>query len=171
MADLGQVMKRMAQIMETLVPPVPQVAVVCPTHHSPAYLPPPPNCPQSYTLPSTSQTASIWTDTPMSLHSSLLTIPQQHVPMSHVDSLVQRPHNLQLGYPALPRSTPPPTPNSSAPGSAEISRFTDGSTCSLRSRVHSSPPQDGGDEDPHRGSGCSPPTGLGGPCRNSNRSL
>lgn len=155
------------------MPSVPQAAVVCPTHHSPAhhtYLSPP-NCPQSYALPSSSQTASIWTDTPMSLHSSLLTIPQQHVPMSHVDSLVQRPHNLKLEYPTIPSSTPPQTQNSSALSYAEIFHFTDGSSCSLRSRVHSSPLQDRGDEGSHQSSGCAPHTGLGGPYRNSNQSL
>lgn len=166
-ADLSQVMKRMAQIMETLMSPVPQSAVVCPTHHSPAhhtYLSPP-NCAQSYVSPSSSQTATIWTDTPMSLPSSPLTIRQQHVPMIH------RPHSLQLGYPAIPSTTPPPNPNSSALSSAEMSHFTDGSSGSVRSRVHSSPPQDGGDEGPHQSSSCSLPTGLGGLYHNPNQGL
>lgn len=177
-------MKRMVQIMETFMSSVPQPAVVCPTHYSPAhhtYLSPP-NRPQSYVSPSSSQTASIWTDRPVSLPPSPLNTPQQCAPKSHVDSLIHRPHDLQLGYPGIPSSTPPSTPNSSAlhlqphmPSSplstAEISHFTDGSSCSIRPRVHSSPLQDGGNEGPHQSSDCSPPTGLGGPYHNPNQSL
>ncbi|XP_035477169.2 potassium voltage-gated channel subfamily H member 8 isoform X2 [Scophthalmus maximus] len=164
-ADLGRVMKRMAQLMETLMSSVPPPSVGCPAHHG--YLPPP----QSY--PSPSQTASIWTDTPVSLPSSPLTIPHLHGAICHMDSLAHRPQDLQLGYPANPSSTPPSTPNSSvlqlqphmpssSLGSPEISHHIDGACSSFRSRVHSPPPQDGGNEGPHRPSGCSPQTGLEG---------
>lgn len=172
-ADLGRVMKRMAQLMETLLSSVPPPPVVCPTHYSPVhhtYLPHP-NPPQSY--PSPSQTASVWTDTPMSLPSSPLTVPLQHSAICHMDPLTHRPQDLQLGYPANPSSTPPPTPNSSALqlqphmpssplSSPEISHYTDGACSSIRSRVHSPPPQDGGDEGPHQSSGCPPQIGLEG---------
>ncbi|XP_026155967.1 potassium voltage-gated channel subfamily H member 8 [Mastacembelus armatus] len=156
-ADLGQVMKRMVQLMETLMSSVPQPAVVCPTHCSPAhhtYLPHL-NPPQSYPPPSSPQTSSVWTDTPMSLPSSPLTIPQQHDPICHVDSFTLKPQDLQLGHPSIHSSTPPPTPISavhhlhpqmpSSPlSSPEISHFKDGASSTIRSRVHSPPPQDGG---------------------------
>nr|XP_020469927.1 potassium voltage-gated channel subfamily H member 8 isoform X2 [Monopterus albus] len=156
-ADLGRVMKRMAQLMETLISSVPQPAVVCPTHYSPAhhtYLPHT-NPPQSYPSPSSSQTALIWTDTPMSLPSSPLTIPQQHDLICHADSLTRRPQELQLRHTVIPSSAPTPAPNSSALqlqpnmyssplSSPEISHFKDGACSSIRSRVHSPPLQDGG---------------------------
>ncbi|TKS88571.1 Potassium voltage-gated channel subfamily H member 8 [Collichthys lucidus] len=169
-ADLGQVMKRMAQLMETLIPSVPQPTVICPTHYSPAhhtYLPHP-NPPQSYPSQSSSQTASMWMDTPMSLPSSPILIPQQHGAICHKDSFTHRPQDLQLGYPAIPSSTLPPSPNSSALqlqpiiaephlpsspfSSPEISQHKDRVSGSIRSRLHSPPLQDGGDEGPHQSS-------------------
>lgn len=145
----------------------------CPTHYSPAHrtFVPHPNPPQSY--PSPAQTASTWTDTPMSLPSSPLIIPQQHGAICHMDSLMHRPQDLQLGYRAMPSSTPPSTSSSSAlqlqphmpsspHSSPEISHYKDRAGSSIRSRVHSPPPQAGGDEGPHQSSGCSPQTGLGG---------
>lgn len=184
MADLGQVMKRMAQLIETLVSSVPQPAVVCPTHRSPAhhtYLSHP-NHPPSYASPSSCQTASIWTDTPVSLPSSPITIPQHHVLISPVDSLMHRPQDLQMGYSVIPSSTPPSTPDSSQaelrphlPLSAlnlpEISHVIDGASRSTRSRVHTSPPQDGGDEAPHQSSDCTPQTGLGEPHHSPDQGL
>ncbi|XP_028284367.1 potassium voltage-gated channel subfamily H member 8 [Parambassis ranga] len=168
-SDLGQVMKRMAQLMETLLPSVPQPAVVCPKLYSPAHhtLLHHPSSPQSYPSPS-HQTASIWTDTPMSLPSSPLTISQQHSAMCHVDSHTHRPQDLLLGLPAIPGSTPPPTPSTSAISephmpsspinSPDFSHCTDGATSSIRSRVQRPPPQDGGDEGLLRSSS---QTGLG----------
>lgn len=159
---------------------MPQTTVVYPTHYSPAhhtYLPHP-NPPQSYPSPSSSQTASIWMDTPMSLPSSPLTIPQQHGAMCHGDSLAHRPQDLLLGYPANPSPTLPSSPNSSALqlqpiivdphlpssplSSPEISHNKDKVSGSIRSRFPSPPPEDRGDEDPRPSSGCSPQTGLGG---------
>ncbi len=188
-ADLGQVMKRMAQLMETLMSSVPQPTIVCPAHYSPAhhtYLPHP-NPPQSYPSPSSSQTASVWMDTPMSLPSSPLTISHQHGAICHKDSLTHRPQDLQLGYPAIPSSTLPPTSDSSALqlqpiiaeshlpssplSSPEISHYKDGLSGSIRSRAHSPPPQDRGDEGPHQSSGCSPQTGLGGTYHNPTKGL
>ncbi|XP_017274903.1 potassium voltage-gated channel subfamily H member 8 [Kryptolebias marmoratus] len=179
-ADLGQVMRRMAQLMETLIPSVPQPAVICPTHYSPAhhtYL----HCrtpPQSYPSLSPSKTATIWTDPPMPLPSSSLTISQQHGTICHADSLTHRPQNLQLGYPAVTRSTPPPDISvlqpqlssvaseppmpSSSLSSPEFARYKDGASGAIIPTVHSPPPQDRGDEGPRRSSGCSSQTGLGG---------
>ncbi|XP_069032835.1 voltage-gated delayed rectifier potassium channel KCNH8 [Embiotoca jacksoni] len=188
-ADLGQVMKRMVQLMETLMPSVPQPAVVCPTHCSPAhhtYLHHP-TSPQSYPSPPSSQTASMWTDTPMSLPSSTLTISQQHGTMCHVDLLTHRPQSLQLGYPAVHSSAPPTTSSavqlqpssiisephmpSTAVGSPDFSLCKDGASQPIRLRVHSPPPQDGGEEGPLQSSGSSPQTGLKGFCHNPNASL
>ncbi|XP_030004020.1 potassium voltage-gated channel subfamily H member 8 [Sphaeramia orbicularis] len=187
-ADLGRVMKRMAQLMETFMSSAPPPSVVCPTYCSPAHHPflPHPNPPQSYPSPPSCQTASIWTDTPMSLPSSPLTHPQQHGAIFHMDSAchTHRPQDLLLGYPPVSSSTPPPTPNSSAlqlqPSSAnaqsqmpssEITFYTDGVSGSIRSTVHSPPPQDGGDEGSHQRSGCSPQTGLEETYHNPNTGL
>nr|XP_046272825.1 potassium voltage-gated channel subfamily H member 8 [Scatophagus argus] len=183
-ADLGQVMKRMVQLMETLMPPVPQPTVVCPTHYSPGhhtYLSHS-NPPQSYPSPSSSQTASLWTNTPMSLPSSPVIISQQCGVICHKDSLAHRPQDLQLGDSAIPSSALSPTasasqlqpiihPTSSPLSSPEISQYKDGVSGSIRSRVHSPPLQDGGDEDPHQSSGCSPQTGLGRGCHNQTKGL
>ncbi|XP_023142853.1 potassium voltage-gated channel subfamily H member 8 isoform X1 [Amphiprion ocellaris] len=183
-ADLGHVMKRMAQLMETLMPSVPQPAVVCPTHYSPAhhaYLHRPAS-PQSYPSPSPSQTASIWADTPMSLPSSPLTVPQQHGVVCHVDSLAHRPQDLQLGFPTAPIPAHLPTATSSAlqlqPSSITAEPHMPSSPLSspefphsVRSRVRSPPPQDGGDEGPLQSSGCSPQTGLGGVYHNPTTGL
>lgn len=179
MADLGQVMKRMAQLMETLVPSVPQPAVICPTHYSPAhhtYL----RCctpPQSYSSLSPSKTAPIWTDPTMPLASSSFTISQQHGTICHVDSLMHRPQNLQLKHPAIDRSTPPPDISVLQPqppsviseplmsltsfSAPDFSCYKNGASIAI-TRVHSPPPQDGGDEGSRRSSGFSSQTGLGG---------
>uniref|UniRef100_UPI0037E7DABE voltage-gated delayed rectifier potassium channel KCNH8 n=1 Tax=Semicossyphus pulcher TaxID=241346 RepID=UPI0037E7DABE len=175
-ADLGRVMNRMAHLMETLMSSVPQPPLVCPAHYSPGhhtYLPHP-NPPQSYPSPSSSQTASIWMDTPMSLPSSPLTFPQQHGGVCHQDALTHRPQDLQLGFTATPGSTLPPTPNlsdlqpimaephllSSPLSSPEISHYTDGVSGSIRSTGHSPTSQDDGDDDPQQSYGCSPQTGT-----------
>ncbi|XP_069371907.1 voltage-gated delayed rectifier potassium channel KCNH8 isoform X2 [Paralichthys olivaceus] len=174
-ADLGQVMKRMAQLMETLMSSMPPPSVDCLTHC--AYLPHP-----HHPHPSPSQTATMWTNTPLSLPSSPLTIPHQHSAMCHMDSLAHRPQDLQLGYSAIPSSTPPPTPissilqlqphlPSSSLSSPEISNLRDGDCGSIRSRVHSPPLQDGGDEGPHQSAGCSPQTGLEGGYHKPTRGL
>ncbi|XP_072226361.1 voltage-gated delayed rectifier potassium channel KCNH8 [Leuresthes tenuis] len=180
-ADLGQIMKRMAQFMESLLPSVPQTAVVCPVHYSPAHHTHlhPPTSPQSYHIPSPSKAASTWTDPPMQLPSSSLTISQQHTAMCHTGSLTHRPQNLQSGYPPITSSTPPSTTDTSAiqlqpssiisepllpssfPSSPDFLRNTDGASSSISSRVPSSPPPDGGEEGPHQRSGCSPQTGHG----------
>ncbi|XP_045915121.1 potassium voltage-gated channel subfamily H member 8 [Micropterus dolomieu] len=188
-ADLGRVMKRMAQLMETLISPMPQPTIVCPTHYSPAHhtCQPYPNPPQSYPLPTSSQTASICIDTPMSLPSSPLTIPQQHGAIFHKDSLTHRPQDVQLAYPTILSSTLPPTPNSSAlqlqpiitephlpsspVSSPEISHYKDELSGSIRSKVHSPPTQDVGDDSPHQSSGCSTQTGLGGTYHNPTKGL
>ncbi|XP_015229610.1 PREDICTED: potassium voltage-gated channel subfamily H member 8 isoform X2 [Cyprinodon variegatus] len=160
-ADLGQVMKRMATLMETLTPLVPQPAIICPTHYSPAHhtymhCPSPP---QSYHSPS--KAASIWTDPPMPLPCSSLTMSQQHTAMCFADSQTHRPQSLQLVHPAIPRSTPPLTPDISSripqlpSGIPELSM----DSSSIRFTVQSPPPQDGGEEDPHRSPGCSSQTG------------
>ncbi|XP_070702239.1 voltage-gated delayed rectifier potassium channel KCNH8 [Pempheris klunzingeri] len=188
-ADLGQVMKRMAQLMENLMSSMPQSTVICPTHYSPAhhtYLPHP-NPPQSYPSPSSSQTACIWMDTPMSLPSSPHTIPQQHGAKCHQDSLIHRPQDLQLGNPTFASSTLPPATNSSALqiqsvitdphlpssplSSPEISHHKEEVLDSIRSWVHSPPPQDEGDEGPHQSSGCSPQTRLQGTYHNPTEGL
>ncbi len=182
-------MKRMAQLMETLMPSVPQPTVVCPTHYSPVrhtYLPHP-NPPQSYPSPSSSHTASIWMDTPVSLPSSPIIIPPQHGAICHQDSQMHRPQDLQLGYPAVPGSSLPPSPNSStlqllpivpeppllsSPlSSPESSYYKDGVSDSIRSGVHSPLLCDEGDEDPHQSSGCSLQSGHGGTYHNPNKGL
>lgn len=173
-------MKRMVQLMETLIPSVPQPAVICPTHYSPAhhtYL----HCrtpPQPYSSPSPSKAASIWTDLPVPLPSSPLTISQQHGTICHVDSLTHRAQSLQLQYPAIPRATlppdisvlqpqppsvasEPPMPSTSF-SSPDFSRDKDGAPSTVTPRVHIPPPQDGGEDGPYRSSGCPSQTGLGG---------
>ncbi|XP_058474434.1 potassium voltage-gated channel subfamily H member 8 [Solea solea] len=172
-ADLGRVMKRMAELMETLMSSVPPSSTGCPAHflqaHGGACLPHL-NPPQTYPPP---QTASIWTDTPVSLPTSPLTVPHQHGAICNMDSLTHRPQELQLRYTTNRSSTPPPTPNSStvhlqpytpssSPSSLETSQHRGRACGSIRSRVQSPPPQDGGDEGPHPSSGCSPQTELGG---------
>ncbi|TWW65752.1 Potassium voltage-gated channel subfamily H member 8 ELK1 [Takifugu flavidus] len=106
-ADLRQVMKRMVQLMETLLPSLPPSSGVCPTHCSPGhhtYLPHP-NPAQSFPSPSSSQVASISMDTPMSLPSSPVIVPQQHSVLCHTDALRQQ--DLQMGCPVLPGSLLP----------------------------------------------------------------
>ncbi|XP_034748600.1 potassium voltage-gated channel subfamily H member 8 [Etheostoma cragini] len=178
-ADLGQGMKRMAQLMETLMS-APQPTVVCSTHCSPAHITylPHPTPPMSYPSPASSQTASIWTDTPISLPSSPFTIPQQHGAICQTDSLTHRSQDLQLRYPAIPSSSPPTTHNTSALqrqpsplSSPEISYYKEGVLVSIRSRVHSPTPRDGGDEGPHQSSGCSPQPRHGGTYHNPTKGL
>ncbi|XP_030597110.1 potassium voltage-gated channel subfamily H member 8 [Archocentrus centrarchus] len=175
-ADLGQVMKRMAQLMETLMTSVPQPAVVCPTHYSPAhhtYLHHSPS-PQTYPSPFPSQTATMWTDTSMSLPSSPLIISQQHGAVCHVDSLIHRNQDLHLGDLTVLSSTPPPAANSSAlqvqPSSVisephmPLSHLSSPEFSHCRGRAssftspgaHSPPPRDGGDEGLIQSSGGSP---------------
>lgn len=100
-ADLRQVMKRMVQLMETLLPSLPPSSGVCPAHCSPGHHThlPHPNPAQSFPSPSSSQVASISMDTPMSLPSSPVLVPQQHSVVHHRDAL--RPHDLQMGCPVL----------------------------------------------------------------------
>lgn len=180
MADLGQVMKRMAQLMETLVTSVPPPAVVCPTHYSPArhtYLHHSPS-PQTYPSPFPSQTATMWTDTSMSLPSSPLIISQQHGAVCHVDSLIHRNQDLHFRHFAVPSSSPSPADNSSAlqvqPSSAisephmPFSHLSSPVFSSCRGRassfagpVVSPPPRDGGDEGLLQSSGGSPQTTRG----------
>lgn len=170
------------------MPSLPQTTVVCPMHYSPAHHTlPHPSPPQSYPSLSSSQTASIWMDTPMSLPSSPVVIPQQHGIIYQKDSLTHRPQDLQLGYAALPRSTLPPTPNSFDPhlqsiitkiqppssplGSPEMSHHKDNVSGSVKSMEHSPPPRDGGDEGSHQSSGCSPQCGLRGTYKNPTKGL
>ncbi|XP_034096928.1 potassium voltage-gated channel subfamily H member 8 [Gymnodraco acuticeps] len=168
-SDLGQVMRRMAQLMETLMTSAPQPAVVCPTHCSPphlTYL----HHPQAYPPPSPAHTATIWTDTPMSFPSSPYNAPLHHGAICQADPLIYRQQDLQLGYPAIPSSTPPLIRNSpslfiaephslSSPlSSPEVSPYKDGVSVSFRSILDGPPAQHEGDKDPHQS--CSQ-TGLG----------
>lgn len=154
-------MKRMATLMETLTPSVPQPAIICPPHYSPAhhtYL----HCPSPpQPCHSPSKAASIWTDAPIPLPCSSLTMSQQHAAMCYADSLTHRPQSLQLVYPANPRSTPPLTPDLSCRQQQPPSVIPEPlmPSGSARLRVHSPPPQDGGDEDPHKSPECSSQTG------------
>ncbi|KAI4817443.1 hypothetical protein KUCAC02_010844, partial [Chaenocephalus aceratus] len=162
-SDLGQVMRRMAQLMETLMTSAPQPAVVCPTHCSPAhltYL----HHPQAYPPPSPAHTAT------MSFPSSPYNAPQHHGAICQADPLIYRQQDLQLGYPAIPSSTPPlirdspslliaePHSLSSPLSSPEVSPYKDGVSVSFRSILDGPPAQHEGDEDPHQS--CSQ-TGLG----------
>lgn len=93
--------------METLVPSLPQSSVVCPTHCSPGHhtFLPYPSPAQSLPLPSSSQTASVAMDTPMSLPSSPVTAAQQHSAVYHRDA--HRPQDPQVGCSGLPGSRLP----------------------------------------------------------------
>ncbi|XP_034016972.1 potassium voltage-gated channel subfamily H member 8 [Thalassophryne amazonica] len=123
-ADLGHVMKRMAQLMETLMLSLPQPSIICPTHCSPAHHPllSHPAASASYPPPSSSQLTSTWTDMPTSLPSPGNTtqlpfsLSQQHGGICHMDSISHKhiPQDLQVGYTTAPNSTPPQSPNSSA---------------------------------------------------------
>lgn len=93
--------------MESLLPSLPPSSGVCPAHCSPGhhtYLPHP-NPAQPFPSPSSSQVASISMDTPMSLPSSPVIVPQQHSVVFHRDAL--RPQDLQTGRPVLPGSLLP----------------------------------------------------------------
>ncbi|CAG5890851.1 unnamed protein product [Menidia menidia] len=159
-ADLGQIMNRMAQFMENLVPSVPQTAVVCPVHYSPAhhtYLHRPAS-PQSYPLPSHSKAASTWTQVPP----SSVTISQEHVAGCNTDSLPNRPQNIQSGCPSISSSTPPSVPDTTTIQpliSPDVSPESDGASSPLRPGVPHSPARDGGEEQPRQSSVCSPQTG------------
>lgn len=155
MADLGQVMKRMVHLMETLMSSTPPPSLDCKAHFSAGhhsflpYMTPPQSCPP--------QTSSVWTDTPVSLPSSPLTTPHQHGAVCNLDSHTHRPLDLDLGYAAIPMQPHMPSLSFSSP---EISHHTDRVHSPIRSRVHSPPPQDGGDEGPPQSSlECSPQTG------------
>lgn len=177
-SDLGRVMRRMVQLMENLLPSVPQPSVVCPTDYSPAHrVPlPHPSPPRSYPSPTSSHSASPWTDTPVSLPSSPVVVPQPRAAICNRDFLTHRPQNLQPGVPASPGCTLPPAPNSLvlqlrcsateplAPSSPlsppEMSQHTE--AVSTMSREHSPSLRGGGDEGLHQTPGCSPQTGHGG---------
>lgn len=193
MSDLGQVMRRMVQLMENLLPSVPQPPVVCPTHYSPAHRAhlPHPSPPRSYPSPSSSHSASPWTDTPMSLPPSPVVVPQPRGAICNRDFLTHRPQNLQPGLPASPGSTLPPAPNSLvlqlrcsaaeplAPSSPlsppETSQHTETVCGAVMSREHSPSLRGGGDEDLHQthqtvlhklgmgGASTSQPRGCSGP--------
>ncbi|KAM9385711.1 voltage-gated delayed rectifier potassium channel KCNH8 [Pholidichthys leucotaenia] len=176
-ADLGQVMKRMVHFMETLLPSAPQPTLVCPTHYSPVHHTHlhHPTSPQPYPAAQFSpQTASIWTDTPRSLPSSPLTICQQRGPLCHMDSRSNSPQDCWSGDPAVSSSTPDssvleqqlssttsePHMPSSLISSPDFSYHKDGGSASIRPRIHTPPPQDGGDEGSLQSSGNSPKTGF-----------
>lgn len=171
-ADLRQVMKRMVQLMETLLPSLPQPSVVCPARCSPghhAYLSHA-NPAQSFPSSSSSQLASISMDTPMSLPSSPVVVPQHHGVVHHRDA--HRPHDLQAGCPVLPSSILPSNSfalhfqpiltetrfPSSPVGSPAASQRKDAASGPIQSRQHSLLMPDRGDV----GSGGSTQTELGG---------
>ncbi|XP_029022928.1 potassium voltage-gated channel subfamily H member 8 isoform X2 [Betta splendens] len=159
-ADLGQVMKRMAQILESLMSAAQPPAVVCPAH-SPAhraYLSPSLR-PRSHPSPSSAQGASLHT---------LLPSPAA-APRAHVDSLLHRPLDPRPG--PFPGSAPPSSPNSPAPRLRPHVLSPPWSSPAVRSRPHSSPPQDGGSDGPHQSSSCSPQSQPGRPNPNPDQSL
>lgn len=179
-SDLGRVMRRMVQLMENLLPSVPQPPVVCPTHHSPAHRAPlpQPSPPRSYPSPSFSHGASPRTDAPTSLPSSPVVAPQPRGAICNRDFLTHRPQNLQPGVPASPGSTLPPAPNplvlqlrcsaaeppapSSPLSPPETSRHAETVRGAVVSREHSPPLRGRGDEGLHQTPGRSPQTGHGG---------
>ncbi|XP_057684353.1 potassium voltage-gated channel subfamily H member 8 [Corythoichthys intestinalis] len=142
-ADLGQVMKRMAQLMETLMSSTPQTTPACRPYASAGdcVQPPDTNSPPHYPSPLLSRTPSIWTDAPTS------------PPTSHAHG----PRDLQTGY-----SHPAPfhTHTSSIivesrlTSSPETYRNEDGLSTSIRSRGRSPPPRVGSDASPHWSSEC-----------------
>lgn len=158
---------------------VPQPAVVCPTHYSPAHHTYLHHSPSRQTFPSPfpSQTATVWTETPMSLPSSPLIMSQQHSTLCH--SLIHKTQDLLLGDIGIPSSTPSPTASSLAlqvqPSSVisephmplshlsspEFSHCRGRASSSIRPGAHSPPPQDGGHEGLIQSSGGSTQTGLG----------
>lgn len=175
-SDLGQVMKRMIQLVENLMPPVPQPTVVCPTHYSPGRHTCLPHHSPAQSYPSScSQTASIWMDTPISLPSSPVIITQQHGVICNRDSLTHRPQDLQMGCPTLPSSTLPFSPFSLQSQSIVTKPHLPSSpptvSGSIKSREHSPLLQDGEDDGSHQSSGCSQKTGLGGTYHNPTTGL
>lgn len=171
-ADLRQVMKRMVQLMESLLPSLPQSSGVCPTHCSPGHHTclPHPNPAQSFPSPSSSQMASMSMDTPMSLPSSPVIVPQQHGVVYHRDA--HRPQDLQMGCPILPSSLLPSNSfalqfqtiltetrcSSTSVSSPAASQHKDDVSGPITSRQHSPLMPDQGDVS----SGGSTQTGLGG---------
>lgn len=170
MAEIRQVMKRMVQLMETLLPSLPQSSVVCPTHCSPGhhtYLSHPSPA-QSFPSPSSSQTASVVMDTPISLPSSPVIVPQQHGAVYHRD--------LQVGCSGLPSSRLPShsfalhfkpilteTHFPFSPVSSPItSQRKDEVSGPVTSRQHSPLLPDQGNVSRRQSSGCSTHTELGG---------
>lgn len=171
MADIRQVMKRMVQLMETLLPSLPQSSVVCPTHCSPGhhtYLSHPSPA-QSFPSP-----GSIAMDTPMSLPSSPVIAPQQHSAVYHRDA--HRPQDLQVGCSGLPSSHLPShsfalhfqpvlteTHLPFSPGGSPIaSRRRDEVSGSVTQRQHSPLLPDQGKVVSRQSSGCSTQTEPGG---------
>lgn len=165
-------MKRMVQLMETLLPSLPQSSVVCPAHCSPGhhtYLAHP-NPAQSLSLQSASQAASVSMDTPMSLPSSPVIVPQQHSVVHHRDA--HRPQDVQAGCPVVTSSLLPS--NSFAlhfqpiltethlPSSPVRSQHKDEISGPIQSRQHSPLMPDQGDVDHHQRPGSSTQTDLGG---------
>ncbi|XP_019724451.1 potassium voltage-gated channel subfamily H member 8-like isoform X2 [Hippocampus comes] len=164
-ADLGQVMKRMAQLMETLMSSGPQTTVACSSHriHLPHTDPPPCYpCP-----PSSSQTPSIWTDTP----------PSRPQATCRAVSRAHTPREPQLGYAPRPFQAQPSSimaearVTSSPFSSPETHRCKDGFSTSIRSRVRGPPPQDGSGVNPQWSSGRSPQCGLMQIYQNQTKSL
>lgn len=144
-ADLGQVMKRMAQLMETLMSSGPQTTPACSSHHT--HLPhtdPPPcyPCP-----PSSSQTPSVWTDTP----------PSRPEATRRAASRSHTPREPQLGYAPSPFQAQASSimaearVTSSPFGSPETHRCKGGFSTSIRSRVRGPLPQDGSGANPQCG--------------------
>ncbi|XP_076006052.1 voltage-gated delayed rectifier potassium channel KCNH8 [Genypterus blacodes] len=199
-ADLGRLMRRMAQLMDTLMlsvstPPVP----ICPAHCSPGHLAylSRPNLPHGYPVPPSSQAAPIWTDTPMSLPSPSgvpfppHTFTQQHGGVCHVDSasITHRPQDLHLGNPVGPSSSLPSTPNVSTVqlhSTRSSSITTDTSTephpsssspemspykDAVAEPIRSRASTDWGVPGPQQSSGSSPQTGLGGTFHNQTKDL
>lgn len=149
--------------METLLP-LPQSSVVCPTHRSPghhSYLSHP-NPAQSFPSLS-SQMASISIDTPMSLPSSPLIVPQQHSVLYHRDAC--RPQDLQVPPNSFPHHFQPiltetqfPSSCVSVPGTPQHKEDTSGPN---KSRQHSPPRPDQGEGSCRQSSGCCTQTELG----------
>lgn len=176
MADIRQVMQRMVQLMETLLPSLPQPPVVCPTHCSPAhhaYLSH--SSPtHSFPSPSFSQMTSLAMDTPISLPSSPVIVPQQHRAVCHRDP--RRPQDPQAGCPGLPSSRLPShsfalhfqpiLTETHFPFSPSRSPLTsqrkDGAPCPAPSRQHSPLLPDQGGVNRPQSSGRSTQTELGG---------
>ncbi|XP_077446369.1 voltage-gated delayed rectifier potassium channel KCNH8 isoform X4 [Stigmatopora argus] len=117
--DLGQVMKRMARLMETLVSPAPQIT---PERH---IRPPDTNPTPQYPSPLSSRTSSLWTEPP--------------------GSAATGPLDLQPGPTFFQTRVPPIITESSSP---ETYGNEGGLSTSIGSRGRSPPPRDGSDASP-----------------------